>query len=75
MARVHVRVDEAGTDEQAARIELGVNASLEEATHVDDAVVLVDHHALGDERVAAAGEADDPPAADQRPHADCVRVT
>ena len=53
----------------AAGVDLGIRAPLEAAAHVDDAVVLVDHHAVGDERVAAAGEADDPAAADQRAHA------
>ena len=69
MAGVHVGVDEAGRHQHAAAVDLGVDAPVEPAADVEDAIVLVDDHAVGDERVAAAREADDPAATDERPHA------
>ena len=69
VAGVHVAVDEPGADEHAARVDLCVDTPVEAPADVQDAVVLVHHHAVGNERVSAAREADHPPAAHEGPHA------
>src|SRR5262249_15832652 len=66
--RVHVGVDEAGADKLAARVDLLVHRPREGSAHVDDAIVLPHDHAVADERVALAREADDPAAADEPAH-------
>ena len=65
---MHVRVDEAGRHQSATGVDLGVDRALEAPTDMQDAVVLVHDHAVGDERVGVACEAHDPPAADECSH-------
>ena len=68
VAGVHVRVDEAGRDELAARVDHEVGGAVEARADVDDALVFPHHDAVADQRVRAAAEADDPAAADQSAH-------
>jgi len=68
VARMDVRVDESRAHQFAARVDLDLGSPVEAAAHVGDAIVLVDHDALGDERVRPLREADDPAAPHKRPH-------
>src|SRR5262249_34664217 len=57
-----------GADELAARIDFFVHSSCKGSAHVDDAIVLPHDHAVADEGVALAREADDPAATNQSAH-------
>ena len=67
-AEVEMRIDEAGHHEHASRVDGCVSLAVESVPDVENAVVLVHHHAVGNERVSAAREADHPPAAHEGPH-------
>ena len=62
VAGVHVRVDEAGSDELARRVDHQVGGAVEARAHMDDAPVFPHHDAVADQRVRAAAEPDDPAA-------------
>src|SRR5262249_56985749 len=60
MAGVNVRVDESGADELVPRVDLAIDRAVEAWADVNDAIVLEDDDRAAEERVASAGEADDP---------------
>ena len=67
-ARVNVAVDEARADEPAAGVDGAVHRPVETVAHVHDAVILIDHHALGQEFMAAAVMAHHPAALNECLH-------
>ena len=75
VAGVHVRVDEAGRDELAGRVDHQVGGAVEARADVHDAPVFPHHDAAADQRVRAAAEPDDPAAPDHSAHGVAHRRT